>query len=122
MAEVQADGGPGRPSVYLAARREYRAALVEYADELRDHGEPGGSAVEADSALLLMGNPRLVVQSLGAGVQSTTMLLLANHGELPGPPVDAAIFADTGWEPAAVYAHLAWLERVSEVPIIRVSA
>ncbi len=60
--------------------------------------------------------------SLGAGVQSTTVLLLANHGELHGDPVDCAIFADTGWEPAAVYDHLAWLETVSEIPILRVSS
>lgn len=42
--------------------------------------------------------------SLGAGVQSTTLALLAVEGVLPKP--DVAIFADTGWEPAAVYAHL----------------
>ena len=60
--------------------------------------------------------------SLGAGVQSTTLLLLANHGELPGGPVDYAIFADTGWEPKAVYEHLAWLERASEIPVLRVTA
>lgn len=61
------------------------------------------------------------VISLGAGVQSTTLLLLANHGELAGDPVDYAIFADTGWEPAAVYEHLAWLEQTSEIPVLRVS-
>jgi hypothetical protein len=65
--------------------------------------------------------PKLRVISLGAGVQSTTLLLLANHGELPGGPVDYAIFADTGWEPPAVYEHLSRLEQVSEIPIIRVS-
>lgn len=65
--------------------------------------------------------PKLRVISLGAGVQSTTLLLLANHGELPGAPVDYAIFADTGWEPKAVYEHLAWLEQISEIPILRVS-
>jgi hypothetical protein len=59
--------------------------------------------------------------SLGAGLDSTTVLLLANRGELPGGPVDYAIFADTGWEPKAVYQHLAWLEQVSKVPILRVS-
>ncbi len=64
---------------------------------------------------------QLRVISLGAGVQSTTVLLQANHGELAGGPVDYAIFADTGWEPAAVYEHLAWLERTSEIPILRVS-
>lgn len=44
------------------------------------------------------------VLSLGAGVQSTTVLLMSLEGELP--PLDAAIFADTGWEPAEVYGHL----------------
>lgn len=46
--------------------------------------------------------------SLGAGVQSTTMLLMALHGEFGDLP-DAAIFADTGYEPKAVYNHLASL-------------
>lgn len=45
--------------------------------------------------------------SLGAGVQSTTLALMAAHGEIERP--DAAIFADTQWEPKAVYDHLAWL-------------
>ncbi len=42
------------------------------------------------------------------------------------PRVDCAIFADTGWEPAAVYAHLDRLEKeVAEpagIPVLRVSA
>ncbi len=41
---------------------------------------------------------RLRVLSLGAGVQSTTLALMAAHGEI-GPMPDCAIFADTGWEP-----------------------
>ena len=57
--------------------------------------------------------------SLGAGVQSTTLCLMAMHGFLPMP--DCAIFADTGWEPAAVYEHLTWLESVLSFPIYRVS-
>lgn len=40
-------------------------------------------------------------------MQSTTLALLALHGDLPLP--EAAIFADTGWEPAAVYDTLDWL-------------
>lgn len=48
---------------------------------------------------------RLRALSLGAGVQSTTMALMAAHGEI-GPMPDCAIFADTGWEPRAVYDHL----------------
>jgi hypothetical protein len=47
--------------------------------------------------------------SLGAGVQSTTMLLMAAHGEIVPKP-RYAIFADTGWEPRAVYHHLEWLK------------
>lgn len=46
--------------------------------------------------------------SLGAGVQSSTLALMIAHGELP--PVDAAIFADTQWEPRNVYDWLDWLE------------
>lgn len=49
----------------------------------------------------------LKVLSLGAGVQSTTLLLMSCLGELP--LLDAAVFADTQWEPAAVYKHLEWL-------------
>lgn len=66
---------------------------------------------------------RLRVLSLGAGVQSTTILLKAIQGEYAEPP-DVAIFADTQWEPQAVYDHLAWLERevAGRIPIYRVTA
>lgn len=61
--------------------------------------------------------------SLGAGVQSTTVLMLAAEGRIG--PLDGAVFADTGWEPAAVYEHLNRLEREvaqpAEIPIHRVS-
>jgi len=53
------------------------------------------------------------ILSLGAGVQSSTVLLMSCKGELP--KLDAAIFADTGWEPEAVYDNLAWLETVASV-------
>lgn len=43
----------------------------------------------------------LNIISLGAGVQSTTMALMAAHGEIEPMP-DCAIFADTKVEPAAV--------------------
>ena len=42
----------------------------------------------------------LTVISLGVGVQSSTMLLMAAKNELPH--VDYAIFADTGYEPKSV--------------------
>ena len=46
---------------------------------------------------------KLVVISLGAGVQSSTMALKAGCGEFPRP--DCAIFADTGYEPKSVYIY-----------------
>jgi len=61
----------------------------------------------------------LSVLSLGAGVQSTTLALMAAHGETPMP--DCAIFADTGWEPREVYDHLTRLETLLPFPVIRVS-
>src|SRR5690606_21884439 len=70
------------------------------------------------------GQPALRLLSLGAGVQSTTLLLLAAEGRLPG--LDGAIFADTGWEPAAVYEQLDRIDREiaqpAGIPIYRVSA
>lgn len=67
--------------------------------------------------------PMLRVLSLGAGVQSSTLLMLSADGTLP--KLDAAIFADTGWEPAAVYEHLDRLEREiaqpAGIPIHRVA-
>lgn len=44
------------------------------------------------------------ILSLGAGVQSSTVLLMSCRGVLPR--LDGAIFADTQWEPAAVYRWL----------------
>ena len=62
----------------------------------------------------------LRVLSLGAGVQSTCVLLMSCVGELP--KLDAAVFADTQWEPKEVYKHLAWLEveaRGYGIPVLR---
>ena len=74
------------------------------------------------SALATTRHPALRLISLGAGIQSSTLLLLAAEGRLPKP--DAAIFADTGWEPKAVYSHLARLETEiaapARIPIYRV--
>lgn len=58
------------------------------------------------------------VLNLGAGVQSSTLALMVAHGEVP--MVDAAIFADTGAEPASVYDYLAWLESILPFPVHRV--
>lgn len=62
----------------------------------------------------------LHVISLGAGVQSSTMALMAARGEITPMP-DCAIFADTQWEPKRVYEWLGWLETQLPFPVHRVS-
>lgn len=59
--------------------------------------------------------------SLGAGVQSSTMALMAAAGEITPMPV-AAIFADTQAEPKSVYVWLDWLENQLPFPVRRVTA
>lgn len=60
-----------------------------------------GHAAEKDAPEIL---------SLGAGVQSTALFILGCEGELV-PKLDAAVFADTHWEPRHVMEHLANLQR-----------
>lgn len=60
----------------------------------------------------------LRILSLGAGVQSTVLALMSARGDLP--KLNAAIFADTGWESRRVYDHVDWLEERLPFPIIRV--
>jgi len=55
--------------------------------------------------------PQLTVLSLGAGVQSTAVLMLILDGEVHA---DCAVFADTGWEPKAVYEHLRNIKRMCD--------
>lgn len=65
----------------------------------------------------------LRILSLGAGVQSSALALMAARGALPGLAMpDAAIFADTQQEPRAVYDHLDWLETLLPFPVIRVTS
>lgn len=66
-------------------------------------------------------NADLVVLSLGAGVQSSTLALMAAREEI-SPMPDCAIFADTGWEPKQVYEFLDNLEMKLPFPVYRVSA
>jgi hypothetical protein len=58
--------------------------------------------------------------SLGAGVQSSTLALMAAKGDVTPMP-DAAIFADTMAEPASVYEWLDWLEPLLPFPVHRVN-
>jgi len=61
------------------------------------------------------------ILSLGAGVQSSTIFLMSCFGEIER--LDAAVFADTGWEPMVVYAWLEFLKEESvehRIPIYTV--
>jgi hypothetical protein len=62
---------------------------------------------------------KLRILSLGAGVQSSTLALMIEKGEVP--MVDGAIFADVKGEPMAVYTHLDWLEKQLSYPVYRVT-
>lgn len=48
------------------------------------------------------------VMSFGGGVQSSALMQMVWHGDLEAP--DVFVFADTGYEPEAVYQHVAWCE------------
>lgn len=64
----------------------------------------------------------LRIVSLGAGVQSTALALLAAEGVIEG--CNAVIFADTGWEPRATYEHLGRLASylaARSLPLLTVS-
>lgn len=62
--------------------------------------------------------------SLGAGVQSSALYLMAVEGEFGDETPEAAIFADTQWEPKGTYEWLAELERIGGniIPIHTVTA
>ena len=72
--------------------------------------------------LMTMTSSNLQVLSLGAGVQSSALLLMSCKGLLP--KLDVAIFADVGWEPPAVYQQLEFLKVEGEksgIPVVTVS-
>lgn len=64
-------------------------------------------------------NRPIRVLSLGAGVQSSTIALMAAHGEIDMP--DFAIFADTQSEPKSVYRWLDWLKKKLPFSVYRVT-
>jgi hypothetical protein len=63
-------------------------------------------------------HPELIVLSLGAGVQSSTLALMAAQGEVTPMP-NCAVFADTGWELTKTYEWLDWLEKQLPFPVVR---
>lgn len=63
--------------------------------------------------------PALRVLSWGGGLDSTTLALMSEHGDLPR--LDAIIFADTMWEPQEVYETLEWALAALTIPVYRIS-
>lgn len=62
--------------------------------------------------------------SLGGGIQSTALLLMSLHGEIPNP-CTTAVFSDTGWERETTYATVDWLREYAlefGVEVITVSS
>ncbi len=94
-------------------------------DKIQDNTDLGkkirtpSSTVETQKSLKETPPEPIHVLSLGAGVQSSTMALMAAHGEITPMPV-AAVFADTGDEPSEVYEYLAYLEPLLPFPVHRV--
>lgn len=70
----------------------------------------------------LVGGNKFKVLSLGAGAQSTVLALMAEKGWEDLEKPDLAIFADTQWEPRAVYDHLEWLKSQLSYEVVTVTA
>lgn len=70
----------------------------------------------------MVGVKKFKVLSLGAGAQSTVLALMAEQGFGGLEKPDLAIFADTQWEPPAVYEHLEWLKKQLSYEVATVSA
>ena len=62
---------------------------------------------------------KLRILSLGAGVQSSTLALMIQRGEIP--MVDAAIFADTQAESKATYKFFDWLKTKLTYPVYTIT-
>ena len=84
------------------------------------YGSQAGICRLAVNTIEQKGNSMKNIISLGAGVQSSTMALMAAKGEITPMP-DAAIFADTMVEPDSVYKWLDWLELQLPFKVYRVS-
>ena len=93
-------------------REEIRRIINEHVEAIMSKPE-----FVADRSKLRNRRPTRVL-SLGAGVQSSCLALMADQGAYGLPKPDFAIFADTGWEPQEVYDHLEWLEEELSYDVI----
>ena len=101
----------------ILPRDELRTFIVEQIDDIMSN-----PVMVSDRRKLRNRKPSIRSLSLGAGVQSTVLALLADRGEYGLEKPDVAVFADTGWEPPSVYQHLDWLEKQLSYELVRVSA
>jgi len=97
-------------------RDEIRAMILDHLDDIMSSPELVGQRSK-----LRKRKPAIRSISLGAGVQSTVLALMAERGEYDLPKPDVAVFADTGWEPPHVYKHLDWLESQLSFEVVRVN-
>ena len=101
----------------MLSRQELRKFIVEQVDEVMSNTDS-----VRDRKMIRNRLPAIRSLSLGAGVQSTVLALMADRGEYGLTPPDVAVFADTGWEPPSVYEHLEWLQSQLSFEVVRVSA
>ena len=97
-------------------REEIREMILDHLNDIMSTPE-----LVSQRSKLRNRRPAIRSISLGAGVQSTVLALMADRGEHGLPKPDVAIFADTGWEPPHVYEHLDWLESQLSFEVVRVN-
>ena len=105
----------GTQLLEVLPRDEIRAIILGHLDDMMSNPD-----LVRDRSKLRNRKPSIRSISLGAGVQSTVLALMADRGEYGLPKPDVAVFADTGWEPPHVYEHLAWLESQLSFEVVRV--
>ena len=101
----------------MLPRQELRKFIVEQVDEVMSDADS-----VRDRKMIRNRLPAVRSLSLGAGVQSTVLALMADRREYGLTPPDVAVFADTGWEPPSVYKHLEWLQSQLSFEVVHVSA
>ena len=115
--------GAAHGSGLLAAIRAEHAELIHNFGCSDITPDQSARLKKLDALMMAVATPQAApvhIISLGAGVQSSTMALMAACGEITPMPI-AAVFADTHAEPAGVYEWLDWLEKQLPFPVIRVS-
>ena len=106
----------GTQLLAMVSRAELRERIVDDVDRIMSQ-----PALVTDRSKIRNRTPFRSL-SLGAGVQSTVLALMAERGEYGLEKPDVAIFADTGWEPPHVYEHLDWLAEQLSFEVVRVKS